>query len=388
MEPFLSKAAPAFLVQYPYGDEVVQEGRFQVPCHGPSRCVSCSTLVQVIESASVSIPLSLVVRGAVEAFLPLKEDADGEAPSRPMRMLGIGEFFGVFETLDTVFGQSAKVPLWGVSAGARSVLVLASRMSDRTQRWLLERGKLKRRELPEFERIERDGWKLVRHLIADIHRTDSPGWATEVVVLPGATGRRLRTDLTAAPALLRIAEIGWVQSRHLREHLIDEESLVLNKYLVTRSAIHRKDRISMVGVLRQILAMARGELPAYAPAASEAVLPLSLFRQELAQSPDRRTAIVVVPKHLEGAGDTAYVSVKFNFLPAQSSKAPRVFRAFCTDIEQALPHLPGNFLDLSETKFLNKEDAIEELKAKSGISAKVSSRHPFLTGCLRLVRAR
>ena len=83
-------------------------------------CDSCSALDRAIRSSSISIPLSLVIEGAVEAFLPLLANSHSEAPSRPMRLLGRGEFVGVFETRDALFGQPTEVPPWGGTAGARS----------------------------------------------------------------------------------------------------------------------------------------------------------------------------------------------------------------------------------------------------------------------------
>ena len=308
-----------------------------------------------------------------------------------MRLLGRGEFFGVFETLDALFGQPTEVPPWGVTSGARSVLVLASQMSGRTVRWLTtslaEPGNPTRQALPAIVRsIQQDGWEYVRHMVGGKLQEGTREWTTEVLVLPGATRPRLRSDPSATESLLAIAEVGWCQSRPLRGHLLDEENLVLNDYLAPRK-IHRDERISMLGVLRQILAMARGELPAFAPANSETVLPLRLFRERLLQSPDHRAAIVIVPQHLKDPGDVAFVSVKFNFLPAQGSDEPKTFINYCDDVEGALHHISGHSLDLSKTRFLSAKDALDELAKLSGVSAgEVSSRHPFLTGCLKLVR--
>lgn len=392
VEPFVSKAAPAFLARYSYGEELVRDGRFRPPCLDRPPCGSCRELIKAIESSEATIPLSLVVRGAVEVFVPVSSASTEAAPSRPLRILKPGEFFGVFETLDVVSGLSAEEPRWGVSAGARSVLVLASQLSDRNERKitgdLIRQGVCDRRGIPALIRtIKQDGWEFVRQVVAEDYSTDASRWTCEVLILPGAAQKQLREDRLAAQALLRIHEIGWSQSRHMRDYLSDEEKLVLNDHFASQK--RRIVQIDMFGVLRQILAMARGDLPAFNSVTSDAVLPLSKFQEAMGRLPDRRAAVVIAPQHLQAAGDTAFVSVKVNCLPAQRSAEPRSFVAFDRHIEQALHHLPGHYLDLSKTRFLKGEEALEALANPVRIpSADISSRHPFLTGCLKLVRAR
>ncbi len=389
---FVSKSAPGFLVRYPYGHEIVRDGRFQAPCAEPSTCASCSILTAATGSAAVSIPLSLVVGGAVEAFLPLQVTDDASAPSRPMRVLGAGEFFGAFETLDHLFGHPAEMAPWGVSAGARSVLVLTSRMSGRAEKLvrkaLLASGTHGEDVPAMIETMQHDGWKLVAHLMRNRHDKEAPDWTAEILVLPGAARRELRTDPRAAPSLLGIADIGWGQSRHFRGHVIDEEQLGQNAHLKRRT-ISREDRIPMMGVLRQIVAMARGELPAFGLATSDAVMPLQLLQNELRQLPDSRSAIVMVPQHLLKAGDTGFISVRFNCLPAQYSDRRRNYKEFCGHVLDALHHVPDHLLDLGATRLLNGKEALALLASISKLPTKqVSSRHPFFTGCLKLVRVR
>jgi len=391
VEPFVAKSAPAFFARYAYGDELVHEGRFRPPCLNPPRCEPCKELIRVIETSSVTIPLSLVVRGAAEVFLPVVSANPEAARSRPLRILDRGEFFGVFETLDAVTGLSADEPRWGVSAGARSVVVLSSQLSDRNERQitgdLIRRGVCDRRGLPALiSAIKQDGWELVRQIAAQEDDAHTGEWSCEVLVLPGAAQKKLRDDPLAAQALLRIHEIGWSQSRHMRGYLSDEEELVLNEHFASQK--RRIEQIDMLGVLRQILAISRGDLPAFNAVTSDSLLPLAKFQGALEQWPDRRSAIVVAPQHLQSAGDVAFLSVKVNCLPAQQSAEPRSFVKFDRHIEQALHHLPEHYLDLSETRFLTGEEALNALAGPTGIRPdQISSRHPFLTGCLKLVRA-
>jgi hypothetical protein len=355
-----------------------------------------------IESSSLTIPLSLVLKGTVEAFLPIDSHDADHAPSRPMRMLGPGELFGVFETLSAQFRDPDTTPPWGVTAGARSVTVLTSEMSETMKNKLsheLRQQTIRGAHSTLLSAMRRDGWELVRYLVGGYEATSSPEWMTEVLILTGATARTLRSTYLGALALLNVAESGWVQSHHLRRGMIEEEKLSQNRHLNSRaSKIPHEDRIALGGVLRQVLAMARGELPAFAPVTSDSILPVQLFRDRLSKLADTkaggRAAIVIAPKTLRGPGDSAFVSMKFNCLPAQASKSKRPsadWNAFCDHVEASLATVEDCPLDLAQSGYVPAREAIALLTETAGDLAvdgkkTIPTTLPFLTGCFRLVR--
>jgi hypothetical protein len=209
-------------------------------------------------------------------------------------------------------------------------------------------------------------------------------------VFTGATGRALRSTRPGESALLRVAEIGWMQSHHLRGGLIAEEKLFQLRYFKS-TTIPRDDRVSLLGVLRQLVATARGELPAFGPALSDAALPIGLFYERFREISGARPALVMAPYHLRKPADTAFVSIKFNCLPAQSSGRPRTWRKYCEHIEYALKEIPGHAFDPEVTKFLSAEEGLQALARIAGMSPdngkhRIPQDHPFFTGCLQLVR--
>jgi hypothetical protein len=113
-----SPEAEISLATYRYGDIVVENGRFLPPCRRP--CPDCHNLLGSFEG---DIPLALILDNCAEVFLAGREEAN--TSDVPLRVISHGEMFGVFETLDLVLQTPRETPPWGVSAGIRSVWVLA-----------------------------------------------------------------------------------------------------------------------------------------------------------------------------------------------------------------------------------------------------------------------
>lgn len=396
--PFVSDLSPAFLVRLPYGREIVQGGQLQSPCQPASRCSSCSQLIKSAQNASLTIPLSLVLKQAVEVFLPIESAGLEHAPSRPMRLLSPGEFFGVFETLDAQTGSPPTTPPWGVTAGARSVTVLTSEMSEKMKKTLsreLHDSALRGQSSALMHAMRRDGWELVRHLVRGSPTTGSPEWIAELLIFTGATARALQSHPAGARALLNVAMIGWVQSRDLRGGLIQEERLAQNQHL-NRAGISSADRLALGGVLRQVVAIARGDLPGYSPVTSESIVPIHLLRTRLSAlagpSKGGRAAILMGPHTLRRGGDVVFVSMSFNCLPAQTRDVKRPdtdWNGFCDHVEHSLAAIDD--LPLSESGYVAEKEAISMLTAIAGEFAipgkkTIPTTLPFFRGCFRLVR--
>jgi hypothetical protein len=107
------------IATYPYGDMVVNDGHFSPPC--ANSCPECRSLS---ESFDGDIPLAFILENCVEVFLPCRWDTR-KPRNTPLRVVGRGEMFGVFESLDVLLGTPRETPPWSVAAGIHSVWVLA-----------------------------------------------------------------------------------------------------------------------------------------------------------------------------------------------------------------------------------------------------------------------
>ena len=405
LDLLVTEQTPAFRASYPYAHEIVVDGTFRPPC-GSAACRGCKELGDALVHHGVQIPLALITRNCVEVYI--KVQVAGWSPSaraifsasRPLRLLWAGELFGVFESLDSICDLPRSRTPWSVTAGARSLILLAPGLPMRSlERWLKEG--LRRKGLSTIgisdtvQRWQNDGWELVKLLLktvsVDRMPPDPPGdWTTEIVVFPHVSGSASLTE-GSIPSLLSIAKIGWTQSRFLRNQFTEEENLTSAISTSTRT-INRDERISLMGVLRQVLAMARGDLPAYVPTGAVPALPYDELRECLLTFPKKGHALLLQPGHLKAPGDHGFVSLKMNFLPSQGSDKPRTFQEFREHIDSLLTKLPANDLDLKRTKFIEPETAYEEIFGDTGeglvslVDTRLPIRHPFLTGCLKIVR--
>jgi hypothetical protein len=404
LDLLVTNQTPAFRACYPYADKIVLDGTFRPPC-GSAGCRPCKELGDALAHHGVQIPLALITRNCVEVYIKVQVAGSPNAKglltaSRPLRLLWAGELFGVFESLDSICGLPGFQPPWSVTAGARSVILLTPGLPMRSlERWLKEaqRGKgLSTLAISEIvQRAPTDGWQLVKLLLktvsVDQRPPDSRGdWTTEIVVFPHVSGSG-SLAARSIPSLFSIAKIGWMQSRFLRSQFTEEENLTsaISKYTRT---INRDERISLMGVLRQVLAMARGDLPAYVPTGAVPALPYDALRERLLTFPKKGHPLLLQPGHLKAPGDGAFVSLKLNFLPSLGSDKPRTFQEFREHIDFLLTKLPANVIDLERTKFIEPESAYQEIfgSTEEGLAplvdTQLSVRHPFLTGCLRIVR--
>ena len=400
IRPLVKKDSPAFLLRYPFGHEIVCEGRFIPPCGDDGWCTCCNNLMETIDSRNTTIPLSLVMSGAVEAYLHLSDVTQKSnwprAMSRPMRILGTGEYFGVFETLDSVLLNQADAPPWNVSSGARSIILLSSKLSTRGETWikrlLEEMGDFSRSEITDILlRMKSDSWEVVRYLVSKTRELSANNhWQSEVLVLPGATSIQSISNASAINVLMKLLSIGWEQSRHFRTRLVGEEQLANNEY-IKGTTIHREEHYILLGILRQVLAVANGELPAFTLENSDEYIPITEVRRQFKHSPDWNAPVILEPRHLKRAGDTGFISIKYNCIPALEGIEPRSFSKFSEHVIGALEKSGSDRLNLKPnmTGFIDPVEAWEVLGATKIVDvapADVPQKHPFFTGCLMIVR--
>lgn len=395
---------PAFVLRYPYGATIAHGGTFHAPCQH-SDCTSCREVEAAFVNDSATIPLALVLQNVVEVFLSIADDqrrsGDRILRSRPARLLAPGELFGVFETLDTLFDHDAGRSAWNVVAGARSIALLLTRRTDLVN-WLTDRvhrdfSNGTRKERGDLvERLASDDWELAKyfHSLPRDSTSDTKGtdrFETTVVVFPSLGNTVLRKHY---PAIVALGAVGWLQSKALRQQATDTAVLASMPYL-QRTKIPREQRIALLGTVQQILAAGRGDMPVFLSAShadSVRGVPLDAITHFLKEVFGTTQALVLQPHQLQRAGHEGFISVKVNCLPAFTETVPRNFGAFCSHVESFLSTIAWSGLDLDRTQMLPGRQAVHEMlgvddKSIDLTKNRIPERHPFLTGCLRIVRA-
>lgn len=256
-----------FKVSYPYGHLMVNEGTFVPPClahsnenHTASLCSDCAELAESVGYSP--IPLTLVLQNSAEVFLPTPSlSTERGTETIPLRLLNAGEMFGVFEVLD-VFSRDTQVtsfsPPWSVSAGARSVHILAPLGAQGLRNRII--GMLSEPDRQMAPRgweygMAKDHWIFIQLLagVAD------PNWKTTVLIFPTnvvmpnghSEPGEFRKDL-----YIELGRIAWTQSQNLREAAVEEYDH-LSAYV--RGIEHFGERPPLDRTVRFLIKMARGE---------------------------------------------------------------------------------------------------------------------------------
>lgn len=125
-----------FEATYRYGELILDSGRFQAPCSRRD-CEGCAQLLA--ETSYSGTPLAVVLSKSAEVFID--EPWDAKNPRlMPLRLFQTGGMFGVFEVLDRLLGTPAIDPIWSVSAGSRSIWIIAPLGDDRIARRFKEKA--------------------------------------------------------------------------------------------------------------------------------------------------------------------------------------------------------------------------------------------------------
>lgn len=190
-----------FLVRYPFGEELVEDGQFRLPC----QCGKCKQLVETLTRQS-PIPLGLVLENRVEVLIRDKRSYTTE----PLRILSPGQIYGAFEIADLMSGGCRARPQWTVVAGTRSAIPLWPRTNKYINRALgLPERSGGGKGPDEAERWRNEFWPRLRTQVREVGQ----GWSADVLYIHTDWKALLPGDELRA----YVFEIAWSQSRELRE---------------------------------------------------------------------------------------------------------------------------------------------------------------------------
>ena len=304
---------------YSYGQLILENGVFHPPHEAGSSCRTCSE----IRYERRGIPLTLVLDHCVEVY---KDDRKNRR-TIPLRMIGRGEWFGVFEALDRLRGKSIPTS-WSVSAGGRSVVIVAPFGDQRLNRAFGCDHKVD---------LQRDPW----HAYRKVAKREKIDWAVPVLIFPDSAlaGRE------AGEFLNFIYGVGWEQVSHFRMFEFEEPHSGIN-FIEALKAVSHSHRQLVYATLKHLLALARGELPAFEPVAGSRGLTgpfVEIIEALLADGhPWSRVIqkdvypVLLQPTHLRDRGSVGYYSIAHPTLLHPDPDTTLSFRQF---IETAL--LPG-----------------------------------------------
>lgn len=404
------KLGPLFIATYSYGRNILAKGMFQTPCTAEDVANECNECRALRGAVKDSVPLSVVIENSVEIY------RDSSTRTAPLRLLRAGELVGVFELKERLVTKRASSSPWSVSAGVRSVQVLAQVDGNNTYLAKATRilGKSVRGDrLPEFIRLaaEHAGYQ----------------WASKILIFPDAWISTLSPN--HLPAAIERAHVE--QFSDLLQQMIEDSDITRRcADALNASTMKKPELLPLYEIMRYLCQVARGNAPGYVPAFQEDAHagPFAAFRAFIKgpMGADRYEPVVLVPRRLAKAGETALYSMKFplmahDVVPPKHSHIEGLgrFADVLSDMAAKDPSVTGWEFFSCEREQPNKLLRSEERKDQTGkaltpvaIEAKLKQRypsidhpgkltdwfrledrtrlyanHPFFNACIKIVRS-
>lgn len=368
---------------YSYGELLVDRGTFRPPCTQP-RCENCADLAG--QTGASRIPLALILEHAAEVFVDSSPGAEGnELRTTPLRLLGAGEIFGVFEILDSILGSPTAAPAWSVSSGARSVFVIAPLGDERVSQYI------RRNMGARWAERTNPHWELVRAV-------SKGGWTARVLVFPRAVTEAIRSW----PGLYRVLlEIGWQQSTNLRNRA-GSEAYLRASFAKFFGKIPLGD-LHHFATVRHLLDIASGAAPAFQPAgrADRAAGPFDAaglaLKEVLKTIKKDYEPVILQPGHLSREGDLGYYSFRCPSVPGPPPPRLASYADVPGSVSDSLRLFDGEphvMLDFDRTTFFARSgefslDADREsvpLRELLPDSSRAYLNSPFFVAGVRIVR--
>lgn len=336
----------SFVATYSYGSTIVERGQFCTPC-GNAECADCAALASDCEYSR--IPLGILLSNSIEVHLEPDKPEKGAGASEeaelytvPQRMLSVGEPFGVFETLQVILGEPEARAPWSVSAGARSVWVLAPLGDQRMPQVL---GEIVNEE------IEWNWFHMHWSLIAQAMRRSD--WGVQIAFLPRQIVDLLTSDDASTKLLFEfLLETGWQQSAALRR-MATIESGLRQKFLdhPAKSVSCDFDELYLFATICHLLAIGRGDAPAFEPAGAARAEygPFKAFEAQLhaalkiiRRKKEAHYPVVLQPVHLNAKGDRGLYSFRCPSLPGLKRPEVDSFAELSPLVKRAMELMPAD----------------------------------------------
>jgi hypothetical protein len=385
-----------YVARYGYGRLMVDKGHFSSPC-GDRSCGSCQDLRKHVSYSC--IPFAVLLEKCVEVFVdhgagPNDEGQVGTEDLRlvPLRLLAEGEMFGVFELLDSILDTRSMPPPWSISAGARSIWIVAPMGDERIHNWI--------RRKTGVRWVERSPhWKLVEAL-------DGCKWQVGVLIFPDWIVKAVASSMSLRRLLL---ETGWRQSSNLRHSSLNDAAL--QKDFLKQNIKAPLGELYQYATIRHLLDIATGVAPAFQPATQARIMAGPFVDVEVILhgvlkgiSRDYHP-VVLQPGHLLEEGDVGYYSFRCPSVPGPRLPKVANYADIPGTVHEVLKYFrknPDVSLDIDKTTFFARsgEYSIDEhvdylpmaeffpsnsAKDKSHRSVYLNS--PFFVSGARIVRS-
>ena len=245
---------------------------------------------------------------------------------KPYSLLGIGKLFGVFEVLDRVLDRatgSHALPRanWSISSGARSIVILAPAGMKQFLGYIKEAGaesglpSLLTALSENWESYMKDHWEMMCMFANNL----AWHWSSRVLLFPIewiGLSQGDQPEKRYGELHNYLHRLGWSQSTLIRQYATEEQA-IRKKWNKAPGAALFGDRDLGYQILRDIIAIGRGNAPALAPSTSAALAgPFDKFQAALGgtfmklKGKRQSFPVVLQPSYLDESGKMGYYDLR------------------------------------------------------------------------------
>ncbi len=291
---------PFIKATYLFGDLILKEGKLQLPC-SPGKLLPLEhpeldpTLKHHLGYGP--IPLSITLNKRSEVFL--REDHR----TVPLNILQPGQLFGTFEIVDFMLKNEC-MPIWNVSAGARSTFILPKINEASGLKRLRAQYQL---SLDVQSKSLWDHWLLFKHIA---QHTGSTPWTSEVLFFSHNWFKQREKGNPAWIAFYDyLFESAWRQAQYAMNEF--KFGHFWQQCIKTMSERKLKPSPYMVNTIKHLWAIAMGVAPGFSAEHSALALPIVELQQAMMDvyRLDHYWPTVISSATLKGPQQTVYYSL-------------------------------------------------------------------------------
>ncbi len=259
-----------YLVRYPYGSAIIENGCFYFPLENGALAPIDSPLIpektrKQLGYNSGSIPLGIVLHNSTELFIPTEDRII------PFSTMAPGKIFALWSVLNRSKTFWA-IKIWSMNAGARSIFLLP-KFSDSIAYKKLARARNIKLPLPR---------KLFDHgpvmgAIAQ-HEAFADDWYVEMLFFSTEWMQKQDTE-TWKDFHRYLLQEGWDTTEYWRNKIVYDLVWDLFVKKLGRQGIKTNSRT--IDIVKHLVAINAGALPGFSPAIDNEAAPIEALQNDL-----------------------------------------------------------------------------------------------------------
>lgn len=256
-------------IRYHFGDPIIQNGRVQLPEQADQLIsIDETDLSDVAKNLSYSaIPLGLLLNKTSEIYI---ESLPGHIS--PLKTLTPGYAFGLFEVVNQLCGIK-QFPVWSVSAGARSLMMLP-KLSEKGRHHRLCKAFNCQDEAP---RTHYQQWDVFRQIANS--PSSSTNWHSDVLFFNEPWFLRYKeqtTDKAWQAFYSYLFSQSWFQAQYIQNDTL--LNLIWQTFSMAIGKRNMRPRTYLVDTLKMLISISIGAAPGFCFVDDETSAPIGLLQ--------------------------------------------------------------------------------------------------------------